>query len=480
MSTSVIVLIGAIVVVVLVLFLLLRALWRVAEPNEALIISGLGARGAHRETRDSMGFKIVTGKGVLVLPGFQATRRLSLDSRNTDLQVACVTKQGIPVNVKGVVIYKVGDDFVSIANAARRFLDQQDKMDSKAHQLFAGHLRSIVGSLTIEEMIHNREALTAQVRQSSADEMVKLGLVVDSLQIQEIEDNTGYITNLGKPHAAAIAASARIAEAERDQEATEAEQAALAKKSAAIRDSQIHQAGYQAEVDQAAARTRQAGPLADATARQEVVVQETRAAQLEADLSEQRLQSQIRKPADAKAYETRTLADADRDAQIARAQAQAKEMELRAAADATRVKTAAGAEAEATKARGEASAAATRATGEAEAAAARARGLAAAESAKARGLAEADAIKARSAALAENQEAVVAQQLAEQWPAIVAAGAQAFSSVDHMVVLNGADGMSDLFAKALTLGGTGLGLARQLMDGMRDDTKPADPQKLAK
>lgn len=471
MSTSLIILIVGIIIVALVLVLLLRALWRVAEPNEALIISGLGARGAHRDTGDSMGFKIVTGKGVLVLPGFQATRRLSLDSRNTDLWVACVTKQGIPVTVKGVVIYKVGDDFVSIANAARRFLDQQDKVDDKAHQLFAGHLRSIVGNLTIEDMIHDREALTAQVRSSSADEMVKLGLVVDSLQIQEIDDATGYITNLGKPHAAAVAAVARIAEAQRDQEATEAEQAAQVKKSAAVRDSQIHQARYQAEVDQAAAQARQAGPLADATARQEVVVQETKAAQLEADLSEQRLQSQVRKPADAKAYETRTHADAERDAQIARAQAQAKETELRAAADATRVKTAAQAEAEATKARGAAAASATMATGQAEAEAARARGLAEAEAARAKGLAEAESIKARSAALAENQEAVVAQQLAEQWPEIVAAGAQAFANVDHMVVLNGADGVSDMFAKALSLGGTGLGLARQLMDAMRPNDK---------
>lgn len=466
MSTSLIALIVAIVVVVILLFLLLRALWRVAEPNEALIISGLGARG-HREAADSMGFKIVTGKGVLVMPGFQTTRRLSLDSRNTDLWVQCVTKQGIPVTVKGVVIYKVGDDYVSIANSARRFLDQQDKMDEKAHQLFAGHLRSIVGNLTIEDMIHDREALTAQVRQSSADEMVKLGLVVDSLQIQEIDDSTGYITNLGKPHAAAIAAAARIAEAQRDQEATEAEQAAMAKKSAAIRDSRIHQEGYQAEMDKAAARARQAGPLAEATARQEVVVQETKAAQLEADLAEQRLQSQIRKPADAKAYETRTHADAERDAQIARAQAHARETELRAAADATRVKIAAAADAEAVRVNGEAAAAATKATGEADASAARARGLAEAEAARARGLAEADAIKARAAALAENQEAVVAQQLAEQWPEIVAAGATAFGNVDHMVVLNGADGVSDLFAKALSLGGTGLGLARQLMDAMR-------------
>jgi regulator of protease activity HflC (stomatin/prohibitin superfamily) len=136
------------------------------------------------------------------------------------------------------------------------------------------------------------------------------------------------------------------------------------------------------------------------------------------------------------------------------------------------VKTAAQAEAEATKARGEASAAATRATGEAEAAAARAQGLAEAEAARARGLAEAEAIKARAAALAENQEAVVAQELAENWPAIVAAGAQAFAGVDNMVVLNGAEGVTELFTKALSLGGAGFGLARQLMDTMQV-AKPA-------
>lgn len=128
--------------------------------------------------------------------------------------------------------------------------------------------------------------------------------------------------------------------------------------------------------------------------------------------------------------------------------------------------TAATADAQAVEARGIASAKATRATGEAEAAATQARGLAEAESAKARGLAEAEAIKARAAALAENQEAVVAQQLAENWPAIVEAGAGAFGNVEHMVLLNGAEGMSEMFAKALTMGGTGLGVARQLLASM--------------
>jgi flotillin len=478
MSDGVLFIAGAAIVVLLVLFILLRALWRVAEPNEALIISGLGARFSHGTTAGSLGFKIVTGKGALVLPGFQTARRLSLDTRSSEIAVSCVTNQGIPVHVRGVVIYKVGDDFASIANAARRFLDQQDAMDTRIHSVFAGHLRSILGALTVEELIRDRERLTAEVRSSSSTEMVKLGLVVDSMQIQEIDDASGYIANLGKPHAAAVAAQARIAEARSDQEATQAEQEATTKNAAAVRESQIHQAGFQAEIDQAKAKAMQAGPLSDATARQEVVVAETRAAELEADLAERRLQSQVRKPADAKAYETRTRAEADRDAQISRAQAEARETELRAAAAATRVTTEADAEAHAAAVRAEALARATRAGGEAEAAAARARGLADADAAQARGLAEAqaiqakglaegEAIKARAEALAQNQDAVIAQQLAEQWPEIVEAGAKAFSSVDHMVVLNGADGMSDMFAKALTLGGTGLGLARQLMDAMR-------------
>ncbi|MEJ3654794.1 SPFH domain-containing protein [Actinomycetes bacterium KLBMP 9759] len=461
----------AVLVGIIVLTLVLKAFWRVAEPNEALIISGFRARSSPGDTADSLGFKIVTGKGTLVLPGFQAARRLSLDTRGANLQVSCVTKQGIPVAVRGVVIYKVGDDFASIANAARRFLDQQDTINNTIHELFAGHLRSICGGLTIEDMIHNREALTGEVRRSSADEMSKLGLVIDSLQIQEIDDNSGYIVNLGKPHAAAIAASARIAEAQRDQEATEAEQEAQAKKAAAIRASRIQQAGYQAEIDQASAKATQAGPLSEATARQEVVVQETRAAQLEADLAEQRLQSSIRKPADAKAYELRTLSEAERDAQIARAQAQARETELAAAADATRVTTAAKAQAEATRARGDAEATATRATGDAVAAATLAQGLAEADAAKAKGLAEAAAMQARSDALAQNQEAVIAQQLAENWPEIVRAGASALGNVDNMIVLNGADGVGELLTKALAMGGTGLGLARQLLGSMAE--KPA-------
>ncbi|MFJ1707771.1 flotillin family protein [Kitasatospora sp. NPDC088346] len=463
---------GAVAASIVVLIVLFKLMWRVAEPNEALVISG----STHRTEglADGLGFRIVTGRGTFVVPGVQVVRKLSLDLNEAELDVECVTSQGIPVHVKGVVIFKVGDDTVSIANAARRFLDQQKMMGQRVHNVFAGHLRSIVGGLTVEDMIRDRERLTGETRAASGSEMEKLGLIIDSLQIQEILDPTGYITNLAAPHAAAVQRDARIAAAEADRRATEAEQEAFARKAEATRNSGIQQAGYQAEMETATARAMQAGPLAQAAARQEVVVQETKVAELEAHRKEQQLQADVRKPADARAYETRTKAEADRDARISAAEALARETELKAGAEANRVKVAATAEAEATRARGLAAAEATKATGLAEAASAEARGLAQAEAARALGLAEAEAIKARAAALAENQEAVVAQQLAENWPEIVRAGAEAFGNVEHMVLLNGADGMSDMFAKALTMGGTGLGLARQLLGAMNAPKAPAD------
>ena len=151
--------------------------YKVAEPNEALIVSGLrshelpegGGKGPRvqdrrrpRRVRDA---------------DPPAARPLSLDLHEVELDIDCVTTQGIPVGVKAVVIYKVGDDFPSISNAARRFLEQEDQMNTLVHNVFAGHLRSIVGSMTVEEMIRARDRLTTETRESSAIEMQKLGLV---------------------------------------------------------------------------------------------------------------------------------------------------------------------------------------------------------------------------------------------------------------------------------------------------------------
>jgi uncharacterized membrane protein YqiK len=455
---------------------LFKLMWRVAEPNEALIISGLKDSLPSDSVGESLGFKIVTGRGTLVIPGVQTVRRLSLDLREAELAIECVTHQGIPLGVKGVVIFKVGDDFTSIANAARRFLDQQEQMDHRVHNVFAGHLRAIVGSMTVEEMIRDREKLTQLTRESSGTEMEKLGLIVDSLQVQEIEDPTGYIENLGRPHAAAVASQARIAQAAADREATEREQEANALKAEAVRASAVKQAAYQAEIDRAKATANQAGPLSDANARQEVVVQETKVAELEAQREEQRLQATVRKPADAKAYEQVTLSKASRDARIAQAEAQRQEVELQAAghaqrvkleaqAEADRVKLAAAAEADHVRLDGDARADSTRAIGLAEAAATEAKGLAEGEAVRARGMAEAETIKARAEALAENQDAVIGQQLADKWPEIVEAAAKPFGDIDQMIVLNGAQGLSDTLAQAMSQGVAGLQLARNLLAG---------------
>src|SRR3954454_9648058 len=255
-------------------------MYKVAEPNEALIISGVRAHHGPEGDAAGLGFKIIVGKGAFYIPFLQKVRHLSLDIHEAELDLECVTTQGIRVGVKSVVIYKIADDFQSIANAARRFLDQEEQMDVKVHNVFAGHLRSIVGTMTVEDLIRNRDKLTQATRESSAHEMQKLGLTIDSLQIQEIEDATGYIDNLAMPEAARAAKDARIAQAAADRDATAREQEAEAEKAAARSQSQIRQAQVAAEAQKAEALAQQAGPLAAATARQEVVVQETKVAEL--------------------------------------------------------------------------------------------------------------------------------------------------------------------------------------------------------
>jgi uncharacterized membrane protein YqiK len=419
-----------------------RAMWRVAEPNEGLIISGLRSHApdSEHDVEESLGFKIVTGKGTFVIPGVQRVRRLSLDLHETEMEIDCVTVQGIPLRVKGVAIFKVGDDYGSIANAARRFLDQQDKMEQKVHNVFAGHLRSIVGSMKVEEMIRERERMTEETRKHASPEMAKLGLIIDSLQIQEIVDPTGYIENLARPHAATVAKEARIAAAEAEREATERQQAAAAMAAAATRDADIKMAGYAAEVAEARARSSQAGPLADARAQQDVVVESTRVAELRAQQTEQELQATVRRPADAEAYQQVTLAEAQRQARIKAAEAKAREVELSAAADASRVAQVGAAEAQAHRVRGEADGAAIRA----------------------RGLAEAEAIAKRAEALARESDAVIGQQIAERLPQIVEASAKALGNVEHLTVLNGAQGLAEIMSQVVGQGSAIYRVAREL------------------
>ncbi|MEU0692865.1 SPFH domain-containing protein [Streptomyces niveus] len=287
--------------------------WHVPAPNEAMLISG-----SKRQVQDTQ-FRIVTGHGSFVLPVKQKARMLSLALREAEIAEDCVTQQGIRLTVRAVTVFKVGDDAVSIANAARRFLAEQDRMEELVGRIFAGHLRSIIGGLTVEQIIRERDRVAQEVKAGSHSEMEKLGIVVDALQIQEIEDATGYINNLAAPHAAAVASQARIAAARADQEAAEREQQAEALKAEYERDTSIKRAGFEAQTEQVRARASQAGPLAQAKASQEVIEEQTALAERQAMLAAQRLEAEVRRPADAEAYRRRTLAQAQADANTARA-----------------------------------------------------------------------------------------------------------------------------------------------------------------
>ncbi len=415
----------AIAVLLLLAVILFKSMWRVAEPDEALIISGT------KKGDGALGFRVVSGSGTLVIPGVQTVRPLSLNLRSTDLNVACVTSQGIEVVIKGVVIFKIGDSDELISNAARRFLGQEDQMLGQVHSVFSGHLRSIIGSMTVEEIISQRQKLTEETRAASGEEMVKLGLIIDSLQIDKVDDPTKYIENLAAPHIARVKMEARIQQAASDRQASEREAEAAALTAAARRASDIKQAEYRAEVERANATASQAGPLAEATARQQVIEMETQVATREASLTEARLNATVRKDADAEAYRITTEADARKKATIADA---------------------------------EASASSTREIGNAEAEANQARGTADAEVVKAKGQAEGAALEARAIGLAANQEAVIAQQLAERMPEIVAAAAKAFDNVDSMTVLDGADGVNNAMLSIITSVGASFAAARGVFD----------------
>jgi uncharacterized membrane protein YqiK len=191
-------------------------------------------------------------------------------------------------------------------------------------RIFAGHLRSIVGSMTVEEIVTERQKLATEVLDGSKAEMAKMGLIVDSLQIQSIDDmGSGYIDAMAMPHTAAIQRQAKIAQAQANQAAAEAEQGSQRKQAEYARETAVVQAQYKAEVDQAQAKADQAGPLAQADAQQEVIKAQKELAQRQAGLRQQQLVAEVVKPAEAEAEKTRVLAKADAERMKIQAEAAA-------------------------------------------------------------------------------------------------------------------------------------------------------------
>jgi uncharacterized membrane protein YqiK len=268
--------------------------------------------------------------------------------------------------------------------------------------------------------------------------------VVDGLQIQEIEDPTGYIKNLAAPHAAAVASAARIAAAERDQEASEKEQQAARNKAQYQRETAIVQAQVEAEIQEAQARASQAGPLAQAKASQDVIAEQTALAEREAALTDKRLESEVRRPADAEAYRQRTLAEAARD--TTKHSTEAEAFKQRTLAEAARDTTILNTEAEAKRrtALADAEAQAQRVAAAAAADAAKARADGDAYAARATAEADAEAINARADALAgENQPLIAANKLVDMLPALVQASAHGIEGA-NLTILNGSSGVNDV------------------------------------
>ncbi|HEV2640107.1 MAG TPA: SPFH domain-containing protein [Actinocrinis sp.] len=300
--------------------------YKVPAPDQAMLISG-GRRG-----QSGAPFRVVFGHGRLVLPVFRKVRFLTLSMREAEVTEVCVTKQAIPLTVRAIIAFKVGNDMESVVNAGQRFLSDQDQMSVLTGRIFAGHLRSIIGAMTVEEIISERQRLADEVLDGSKQEMAKLGLTIDALQILSIDDmNSGYLQALAAPHSAAIQREAQVAQAQAVQISVEAQQESARHQAEYVRETAVVQARFKAEVDQAQAAASQAGPLAEATAQREVIVARTELAEREGQLRQQQLVAEVVRPAEAEAERIRILAKAE--AERIRIQAEASSSHNRVALD---------------------------------------------------------------------------------------------------------------------------------------------------
>ena len=447
--------IGGIALLVLLLVLLVLSRIKVAGPNQAFLVTGRQGRSVTSTdgavSRDMSGQKVVMGASVFVLPVVQKLHSIDLSSRRIPVGIrGAVSLQGVKCDLEGVAIVKVGGNEGAIRAAAQRFLNQQEGIDTFTSEVLAGALRSIVGRLTIEEIIRDRAAFASAVAEEAESSLTGQGLVLDTFQLQDIQAEGTYLADLGRPEAARVLKEASIAEA-RARQAAQQEQL-LADEAIAISQRQLalKQAEIDAEIDAAKARAAAAGPLSQAAQDQEVLAAQEKVAERTATLTQAQLDTKVRRPADAERYRVEQeaegrknsailTAEAQRQATIAAAQAAAEQARLSGEGERARRSALAEAEAiegakrgEAEKLRRQAIADAVEREGAAEAAAILARGQA-----------EAAAMDARSDAFASYGEAAILDLLVKVLPDVVAAASAPLAAVDKMTVIS-ADGAGSL------------------------------------
>jgi flotillin len=456
-------------IVVLVIFVLIVVnIWgsmlKKVPPNQALIKYGHG------------GTSVVTGGASWVWPFFQRSAIFSLELMSFDVAPAqdLYTTQGVAVNVEAVTQLKVKSDQESIITAAEQFLSKSwDERQALIRLVMEGHLRGVVGQLTIEQLVKEPEMVSEKLRQISSSDMAKMGLEIVSFTIKEVRDKNNFINNMGRPEieriqkeamiAAALAARdtqvqqadamriAATAKAEADQKRVEAETLSMTKQAEYQRDLALKKAAYDAQIKQEQAKADKSYDVQANVMQQQVITEAVKVQELEktaqvkvqeAEIQrrELELQATVLKAAEYERKRVETVAEAERQ-RIA--------LEAKGRADAT--KMAGEADAAASLARGQAEAEANKARGLAEAEVLRAQGLAEAEVIKAKGEAEAEAMRVKAAAYHEYNQAAVMDKLLTSLPEVVRALAEPLSKVDKVTIVStGAGNGNGLGASRLT------------------------------
>ena len=397
----------AVILIVVLLLAYVASRYKVANANEALIVAGSQGAKVRDEKGNIMsaagdrGVKVVVGGGTFVIPIRNRVGRLKLTARQISVQLQdAVTSQGIKVQVQGVATFKIGRDVESLRNAAERFLEaKDDQVDSIVKNVLEGSLRAIVGTLTVEELIRDRQKLLQQVQDAAKGDLATSGLQIDAFTIQSFTDESNYIGLLGQQNLAVVERDARMAKATADQEAAVREAQAQQVKINAQRDVSLKQAEIEQQVQSAQATAAQAGPLAQAVAQQAVVQKQTELALLEADRTQKELLSTTVRPAEAEAEAAVQRAQGQKKVTIAAAEAQAEQVRLQGGAEAAIVFT--------------------------------------------KGEAEAKALAMRADAYKQFNEAAIIQTILTALPEIVRAAAEPMGNIENLTVLS-SDGASDL------------------------------------
>ena len=433
---------GLAVLVLLVVLSTIIGMYRKVAPNVALIVYGF------------RGTRIVQGGGTIVLPLVESSRELSMELMSFDVapQQDLYTNQGVAVNVEAVAQLKVKSDPDSIRTAAEQFLSKpQQERENLIRLVMEGHLRGIVGQLTVESLVKEPEMVSDRVRSNVAGDTDKMGLEVVSFTVREVRDKNEYIANMGKPDIALIRRQADIAAAEADRDTA-------IRRAQAMREAAVAQAGADQErvIAQTASQTKQAESVRDldlkrAEYQSTVQAQQAttdKAYEIQANISQQRVIAeqvriqQVEKEQQVKVQETEILRrEKELIATVLRgAEIERQRIETLAAAESNRLSLEAKGRAESEKAHGFAEADIAKARGLAEADVIRSKGAAEAEIILAKGQAEAEAMEVKAAAYSGYNQAAILDKLLGSMPELARAMSEPLSKVDKITIVSTGDG----------------------------------------